>query len=470
MLLTISTTHFPATDLGYLLHKHPDKVQTFATSGGRAHVFYPEATDNRATASLLLDLDPIDLVRKLPNSGNALTARHYVNDRPFVASSFMSSAIATVYSSALNGRCADRPELVDERIPLTVYVSVVRARGGEDVIRRVFEPLGYGVSVQGYALDEQFPAWGQSPYFTVRLTNSITVQQLLQHLYVLLPVLDNERHYFMTQQDVEILLKKGEGWLAQHPDREWITSRYFKHLSRFANQVLNRLTADDDETADDTTETEEANTTEIAKRVSLHSLRLDAALDVIKLSGAASVLDLGCGEGQLLKRLLREPQFTRIAGMDVAYRDLMRAKKTLQVDELLAHNRDRLTLFQGSLLYRDGRLSGFDAAALVEVIEHIEPDRLPALEQVVFMVAAPKTVVVTTPNAEYNALYNMEDGLMRHNDHRFEWSRAEFAAWANRVADQNRYTVAITGVGQPDQTVGASSQMAVFQKIKTPQR
>ena len=150
--------------------------------------------------------------------------------------------------------------------------------------------------------------------------------------------------------------------------------------------------------------------------------------------------------------------------MDVAYRDLMRAKQNLRVDELSAQNRDRLTLFQGSLLYRDGRLSGFDAAALVEVIEHIEPERLPALEQVVFAAAAPKTVVVTTPNAEYNALYGMDTGLMRHNDHRFEWSRAELAAWANRVAEQNQYTVTITGVGEPDETVGASSQMAVFQK------
>lgn len=427
-------------------------------------MFYPEATDESITASLLLDLDPIDLVRKLPNSGNALTARHYVNDRPFVASSFMSSAIATVYSSALNGKCNYRPELVDVPMSLVVRLSVVRARGGEDVIRRVFAPLGYGVSVQNHALDEQFPAWGQSPYFTLTLTNNLTVQRLLQHLYVLLPVLDNERHYFMTQQDVEILLKKGEGWLAQHPDREWITSRYFKHLSRFANQVLSRLTADDDDTADDADESREANSAQTEKRVSLHSLRLDAALEAIRQSGAASVLDLGCGEGQLLKRLLREQQFTRIAGMDVAYRDLMRAKQMLRVDELSAQNRDRLTLFQGSLLYRDGRLAGFDAAALVEVIEHIEPERLPALEQVVFTAAAPKTVVVTTPNAEYNALYDMEDGLMRHNDHRFEWTRAQFAAWANRVAQQNGYTVVITGVGEPDQTVGASSQMAVFQK------
>jgi 3' terminal RNA ribose 2'-O-methyltransferase Hen1 len=175
------------------------------------------------------------------------------------------------------------------------------------------------------------------------------------------------------------------------------------------------------------------------------------------------VLDLGCGEGRLLRLLLAERQFERILGMDVAYRVLETAKDRLRLDRLPPTQAQRLTLIQGSLLYRDARLSGFDAAAVVEVIEHLDPARLAAFERVVFEFARPGTVVLTTPNAEYNVRFpTLEAGRFRHADHRFEWTRTEFQTWAERVATAHGYQVTAAPVGSADPEVGAPSQLAVF--------
>ncbi len=472
MFLSIATTGPTATDLGWLLHKRPDKVQPFKTTGGVATVFYPEASDNRCTATLLLDIDPIMLVR-----GDGVTLDQYVNDRPYVASSLMSSAIATVYSSAMNGRCNDRPELPDMVMPLTATVSVVKVRAAADTLNRLFEPLGYSVTATRHPLDERFPDWGLSSYWTLTISGTLTVKELLAHLYVLLPILDNEKHYFVNHQEVDVLLKKGEGWLANHPERSFIMSRYLRRKESLMRMALDRLTTTDDAPSEDElTELVEGATQaqltaqgtepEAERRfVTLHEQRLKAAFVAIKASGAKSVIDLGCGEGKMLRMLNAEPQYTRLAGMDVSYRELLRAKDRIHYDHLNQAQRDRLTLFQGSLLYRDARLNGFDAAALVEVIEHVEPERLPDLERVVFAFARPQTVVVTTPNVEYNQKYGMTDSQSRHDDHRFEWTRAEFAAWCQSVCARFTYTVTITGIGEADDVVGASSQMAVFKKI-----
>jgi hypothetical protein len=159
MLLTISTTHSSATDLSFLLHKHPARLQSVELSQGTAHIFYPHADDNRCTVALLLEIDPIGLVRKSGDGGpDSFTLGHYVNDRPYVASSFMSVAIAKAFSTAMNGKCEKRPELVEQVMPFDVTVSVIPAsKGGEFLIRKLFEPLGYTVSLEQYILDAKFP-------------------------------------------------------------------------------------------------------------------------------------------------------------------------------------------------------------------------------------------------------------------------------------------------------------------------
>jgi 3' terminal RNA ribose 2'-O-methyltransferase Hen1 len=466
MLLTISTTQGPATDLGYLLHKNPARTQSFPLSFGQAHVFYPEATADRCTAALLLDVDPIALVRG--HRGEGRTLAQYVNDRPYVASSFLSVAIAQVYGSALGGRCKDRPELPPRAMPLEATLHVVPSRGGAEFLHRLFAPLGYAVEAEPHALDSTFPEWGQSPYFTVRLSAVTRLAALLSHLYVLIPTLDAGKHYAIGDEEVEKLIRQGEGWLASHPEKETIVRRYLKHRHSLIRDALSQLTAEDEPDADTVEEQHDHEEEQIERRISLHEQRLGAVLAVLKASGAKRVLDLGCGEGRLLGLLLKENQFTDILGMDVSYRSLEMAQDKLRLDRLPPIQRRRITLIQGSLIYRDNRLTGYDAAAVVEVIEHLDPPRLAAFERALFEFARPRTVAVTTPNVEYNPKFEtLPAGQFRHKDHRFEWTRAEFQSWANILGTRFGYTARFLPLGPEDAEVGAPSQMAVFERISS---
>lgn len=472
MLLTITTTHTPATDLGYLLHKNPTKAQRFDLSFGAAYFFYTDATPTQCTAAMLIEVDPIGLVRnnKRP-AGENFALRQYVNDRPYATSSFMSVAIAQVLSSALQGRSRDRQQVADTPIPLTAKISALSCRGGEQLLRRLFEPLGYTVSAVASYLNPQFPEWGISHYLTVELQHTLRLKELLSHLYLLLPVLDNDKHYWIGEDEVEKLLRHGEGWLTSHPERELISRRYLRHSPSLTRLALARL-IEEEETEEEETEEEVMaidQEAEIERPISLHTTRLSLVKDELLASGATRVLDLGCGEGKLLELLANESQFQEIIGCDVSHRALELAERKLRKLRLPAGRHERVRLIHGSLLYRDARLSGFDAAAIVEVIEHLDPPRLAAFQRVVFQYARPRFVVVTTPNSDYNVKFpTLPAGQFRHSDHRFEWSRKEFSEWATAIAEQYGYQVVIKPVGQDDPDVGAPTQMALFTSITTP--
>jgi 3' terminal RNA ribose 2'-O-methyltransferase Hen1 len=463
MLLTIRTTHQPATDLGFLLHKNPARVQSFDQAFGRAHVFYPEATPDVCTVALLLDVDPVGLVRNRKGpSGEGGLLEQYVNDRPYVASSFMSVAISDVFGSAMAGRSKDKPELAATAIPLVAHLAVIPSKGGEAFLRRLFEPLGYAVSATQHPLDERSEAGNPSRYFTVSLAATKRLSELLAHLYVLIPVLDDQKHYWVGEDEVAKLLRHGEGWLATHPERDTIARRYLRHQRTLVDDAIERLTSEDDTVPVDEQEAAKEEV-QLEQRLSLNEQRLATVLAVLKGSGAARVLDLGCGEGKLLKLLLDERQFTEIVGMDVSYRTLETAKERLRVDRMAPKQRERIQLLHGSLMYRDSRITGYDAAAVVEVIEHLDAARLAAFERVVFEFARPTTVVVTTPNAEYNVTWeSLPAGQFRHKDHRFEWTREQFGDWATRVAANSGYAVRFAPIGPEDDNLGSPTQMAVF--------
>jgi 3' terminal RNA ribose 2'-O-methyltransferase Hen1 len=463
MLLKITTTHQPASDLSFLLHKHPTKLQSVELSNGVAHIFYPEASDEKCTVALLLDIDPVGLVRKAGHSGPDFALAHYVNDRPYVASSFLATAIAKAFSTAMNGKCNNRPELIDIVMPFEVHISVVPSPvGGAMLIRKLFEPLGYTVRLKQHSLDSKFKEWGESKYFTLTLAGSTRLKELLSHLYVLMPVLDNEKHYWVSEHEVEKLLEKGEGWLRDHPEKEQITRRYLKGIGALTRSALSVLL--DEEVPVKTTDEDIADEA-VAKRETLHYKRLREVMQELTRSGAHSVIDLGCGDGKLLKMLLKEKQFENILGIDVSYRELEKATDRLDYHALPPKQKERIRLAQGALTYRDERLKGFDAAAIVEVIEHLDTNRLEAFERSVFEFARPGIVILTTPNLEYNRLFEtMEKDTLRHTDHRFEWTRSEFETWANGVADRNSYQVAFKAIGEEDEQMGAPSQMAIFTK------
>src|ERR1700676_1631590 len=337
MLLTITNTKSPATDLGYLLHKNPSRVQSFELSFGKAHVFYPEASADRCTAALLLDVDPVGLVRNRRGpSGEGGMLDQYVNDRPYVASSFMSVAIARVFNSALAGNSKDRPELATVPLPLTARIAVLPCRGGEEFFRRLFEPLGYQVVAEHHPLDEKFPEWGEGPYYTVEISKNATLQDLLTHLYVLIPVLDADKHYWVGDAEVEKLLRHGEGWLREHPERELITNRYLKHQKRLAREALNRLIGEEEPAADEVAETYAREEEAIEKHISLAELRVGSVMAALRSAGARRVLDLGCGEGRLLRELLKDKAFAEIVGLEVSHRALEIASQKLRLEDMPA--------------------------------------------------------------------------------------------------------------------------------------
>ena len=464
MLLTIETTHKPATDLGFLLHKNPGRNQSFELAFGKVHIIFPEATETKCTMAMLLDVDPIEMVRGKRMRKTGIFLEEYINDRPYVASSFVSVAIAQVLGTALNGQCKQRPELVDTEFPLVVNISALPCHGGEDIVKRLFEPLGYDVDANGYLLDDKFTEWGNSIYYSVVLKKNTTLKELLSHLYVLIPVLDNQKHYYIGKDEIDKLIKKGSGWLAQHPDKELVARRYLKYRMSLAREALGRLEEENIPLIENIDENDTASTEEeIEKTISLNEERLNKVLEALKKSGANKVMDLGCGEGHLLSLLLKNKQFENILGMDVSIRSLERASQKLNLDKLPLAKRKRIELIHGSLMYKDSRFDGYDAAAIIEVIEHLDTPRLAAFERVVFEFAKPPTVVVTTPNREYNVTWeNLGKDKLRHGDHRFEWTREEFQKWCNTIAGKFNYNVEFHSIGEELDDIGSPTQMGVF--------
>lgn len=466
MLLTISYTGTTPTDLGYLLHKSPFRVHSFEQAFGKAYVFYPETGPDRCTAALLLEVDPIGLVRdRRGPSGEARMLEEYVNDRPYVVSSFFSVAIARTFGTAMTGKSKERQELADAVLPLEARIAVLPCRGGDSLLRQLFEPLGYEVGATRHPLDAKFSDWGESPHFTVTLKSTIRLSELLTHLYVLIPVLDDDKHYWVGDAEVEKLLRHGEGWLREHPERELITNRYLKHQKRLAREALSRLIGEEEPEADELAETHAREEEAIEKPISLAEQRIGAVMAALRSSEAKRVLDLGCGEGRLLRELLKDKTFVEIVGLDVSHRALEVASQKLRFEDLPRMQKDRIRLIHGSLTYRDNRLAGYDAATVVEVIEHQDPPRLAAFERVLFEFARPRTVIVTTPNVEYNVKFEtLPAGKMRHKDHRFEWTRAEFQSWAGTIRDQFGYSVRFLPIGPEDRAIGSPTQMGIFER------
>ena len=461
MLLTITTTHRPATDLGYLLHKNPSRAQSVDLAVGKAHVFYPEASEARCTAAVLLEIDPVSLVR----GGRMPSPRQYVNDRPYVASSLMSSALLKAFGSAMAGTSRDRPEVAARPIPLEAHIAVLPCRGGEKLLRRLFEPLGYTVGAAPHQLDERFPEWGLSDYFTVDLRATVRLADMLQHLYVLIPTLDDQKHYWIGRDEVDKLMHRGGSWLRDHAERDLIVERYLKGLRTFTSAALEQLTAQEVLDCEEVEDEQESAEDAIERPIGLGAQRVEAVLRAIKAAGAKRVLDLGCGEGRLLRELLADPGVIEIVGMDVSMRVLGRARERLRLDRRPAADRARIKLMHGSLTYRDSRLSGFDAAAVIEVVEHLDPARLSAFELSLFGFARPAMVALTTPNADYNVHFaNLPAGRYRHSDHRFEWNRSEFRDWAASVGERFGYSVSIEAIGPEDPSCGSPTQMAVFSR------
>ncbi|MEO8852107.1 MAG: 3' terminal RNA ribose 2'-O-methyltransferase Hen1, partial [Allobranchiibius sp.] len=353
VLLTLSTTREPATDLGYLLHKHPSRVQGFGLPVGRAHVFYPEATAERCTVALLVEVDPVALVRgRGDNSRGGFALGQYVNDRPYAASSLLAVAVKRVFATAMTGRCDSRAELAAGPIPLEITLPAVPCGGDVELLRRLFVPLGWEVDATIAPLDPHVKEWGVAPYADLRLTGDVRLADALNQLYVLLPVLDDSKHYWVGDEEIDKLLRAGHGWLADHPEREVIASRFLKHQRTLTASAMTRLS--------DSGEVEDPEPAAEVVPSPLSDLRRRAVLQIVAESGARRVGDFGCGEGSLVAELMHASAVEHIIGVDVSVRSLRTAARRLRLDTLPQPQRDRIQLFQSALTYRDDRLIGLD--------------------------------------------------------------------------------------------------------------
>ncbi|MFH5806373.1 3' terminal RNA ribose 2'-O-methyltransferase Hen1 [Alienimonas sp. DA493] len=485
MFLSLATTAPRAADLGFLLQKHPERVFRRELSVGIATVFYPEATDDRCEVCLLLEPDPVKLARKAMRHGGAgggPNGGSYADAKPYLAGSLLAVAIGRCFNSALAGRAKDRVERLTEDWPVTVSLPALPCRGGPEAVRAAWEPLGYACDATALPLDPDRPAWGDATVCRVSLTGAQPIPAVLNHLAVLLPALEGDRHHFVGDEEVEKLLRRGGEWLASHPRRDKLVSFSLKRQGGLIADALERLDdlaetpapTDDAPTDDAPTDEVPANepppleppAADGPRAPRLHEVRLDAIVAVLTdpAREIASVADLGCGEGKLLRRLIDEPRFARLLGLDVSAPLLSRTADRLRLDR--GDRGERVSLIQGSLTLRDDRLTGFDAAVLCEVIEHLDPHRLDAVAASVFGCAAPRIVVLTTPNREYNAVWDaLPAGALRHGDHRFEWTRAEFTAWTDAVAVRFRYAVERRPLGEEHTEFGPPSQMAIFTRL-----
>ncbi len=466
MLLTITYEGENTQNLGFLLHKNPDRAQQFDLSYGKAYVFYTEVSNERTTAALLLDIDPIDLARgKIGSKDGGLF--DYVNDRPYTATSFMSTAINRIFGTAMNGKCNKMQALADTPLKLTACISAIKDGGETELAKQLFEPLGYTVETNRTVLDEKFPEWGISPYIELTISGTVRLADMLNHIYVLIPVFDKQKHYYIADDEIQKLLNHGEGWLATHPYKEKIARRYFPVKRSFARKAIDILLADDAEPTEPESETAEIKeeSSELEKHTPLNTIRLNAVKDAVLASGASTVIDLGCGECRLTSLLLNESQIKKVTACDVSVSELEKASGRLHLDRMQPYRKNKLTLMQASLTYKDKRFEGYDCACIIEVIEHIEPMRISAVERNIFEFASPVTVIVTTPNKDYNENYQfLNSDELRHNDHRFEWTRAEFKAWTEHICRDFGYSCIIRGIGDIDENYGTPTQMGVFTK------
>ena len=306
MLLTLTTTRHPesgspATDLGFLLHKHPDRVFTFKLPSGHAQVFYPEVTEERCTVALLAELDPVELSRGRASQGSGAPLEPYVNDRPYAASSFLTGALREAFGTAMSGRSKERQDLADQALPFEVHLPALPSRGGADLAERLFGPLGYAVEAQPLPLDDHFPEWGDSPYLDLKLSGTVQLKALLAHLTILIPVLDDAKHYFVDEGEIERLQRLGEGWLETHPERELILRRALKYQRDLLRLAAVKFGHPEDMTAE-------------PAAPSLNARRLAAVEAELVASGAVRVLDLGCGEGPPAETPARQSAVPRGAG------------------------------------------------------------------------------------------------------------------------------------------------------------
>jgi 3'' terminal RNA ribose 2''-O-methyltransferase Hen1 len=456
MLLTITYKGKDTQDLGYMLFKNPNRPQSVKLTTGSAYVYYPKVSDEETTIALLLDINSLDLAKgEKGKDVQPQSLFDYVNDRPYVASSFLATAMNKVFGTAISGRGDEYQELVDSKLNLSATIHMFPCPVDKERINKVFEPLGYEVNYETFLLDNKFPEWGDSKYVNLTVSGNVVLRDLLKQIILLIPVFDKFKHYDVSNQDeLNKLLKLGDGWLSDHPEKDFIVNRYLQFKKGLVNKAQEHLKSDVDEIE------ESIDKAVTEKEESLNTTRFNSVINELIKIEAKSVLDIGCSNGKLLEAIRDKMPNIKLAGIDVHLKAVSIADKMANKKDL-----DKIDFFQSSILYKDKRFKGYDAVTAIEVMEHIDEFKLYLFEKVLFGYINPRVAILTTPNKDYNENYdNINNKGLRHFDHRFEFTKREFESWVTKICSKYGYIYFFKSIGKADEKDQQPTLMVTFMK------
>ncbi|MGI2326725.1 3' terminal RNA ribose 2'-O-methyltransferase Hen1 [Planococcus sp. YIM B11945] len=445
MQLTIRASGDNVKAVSYLLSKNPNNLYERNHKGHLVRLFYSKFTDEEMEVTIFVTPDPIELIQ---NKSNSFDITHYINDREFAVSSIFCSFIRSALGTALNGQPKEEyAEWVPYQFPFTIEFGPVASALSDRQLKDLFEPMGYEVGIARPDIHYSFDLKEKSSVRTLTLNGKQTLQNSLRHLFVLIPVIDNYKHYYIDEKEIEKLERYGEGWLENHPLRDLI----YRQALRF-KEVYSLVESSN----------EEEKKAEPLRKARLNELRYDKIVEMAKQLSPTSIVDFGSGEGKLAVQLGFLNGVRKVLAVEPSQTATAKAIKRFEKVRDQANFIEPETLW-GSLYYFDERLKGKDLMILCEVIEHIDEERLPKAFDTILNSYAPTSLIVTTPNREYNEIYDMDDHF-RHDDHRFEWTRQEFRDWCTARNHHGHYELEFMGIGEEDLQQGFPTQMCVFKR------
>ena len=473
MHLILKASGEGADIVSHLLSKNPNNVYDRTDKGVRVRMVYTTATERETEVLMHAEPDPVDLVRGTPD-GYDIT--QYINDREFVTSSLFCSYIRSALGTALNGKPKEAyARWVGHPFDMELSFGPVASDLPDRAIEELFSPLGYAVTLERDELTYTFDLKKKSTVRRIILRGQVTVQNALRQLFLLIPVLDNYKHYFISEDEIDKIKRYGEGWLDSHPLKEMIIKRTlrFAELIRQYERQEGALSA-----PAEAVNAEEDNVSTEGKGdgiddpslqedppVRLNELRYRAITDVVAgLPLKRRIVDMGAGEGKLSARLAYIPGVESILAVEPSGQSRLRAMERFAKLEERSGIAAMPEPIIGSLFYFDEQLQNQDVMILCEVIEHIDAYRLNGIMDTIMNEYQPEVLLVTTPNKEYNQVYAMERESFRHHDHRFEWTRAELAAQCEMWTKQAEYTFEIRGIGEYAEGFGQPTQLVIFRK------
>ncbi|MEK4148209.1 3' terminal RNA ribose 2'-O-methyltransferase Hen1 [Robertmurraya sp. FSL W8-0741] len=450
MQLTIRASGQDVQVLSYLLAKNPNHLYERQVNNHFVRMFFSKFSKEEVEVTFFVTPDPIELSR---NNSERYEITSYINDREFVVSSIFCTFLRSALATALNGKPHEEYEhWVNHRFNLQFSFGPLSSQLSDNDIIELFAPMGYKTTISAGEIDYHmnFKTKSSARYITVE--GLTTLQMGLRQLFVLIPVLDNYKHYYIDDKEIEKLERYGEGWLDAHPQREFILRQAlrFKDLYSLVEKQTEKGSNNQD------------NNDEI-RTMRLNDLRYEKIIDSIRqIPFKDSIVDFGSGEGKLsvqlgfiegVKEILAvEPSESASIKALKRYEKMARKENFLMPEQII-----------GSLFYFDERLKNKDIVILCEVIEHIDKHRLPKIMKTILNDYKPKVVMITTPNQEYNKVYKMNEEY-RHPDHRFEWTRDEFREWCEIQNGKNDYELTFDGIGEEHELYGTPTQMCLFMR------